>query len=199
MPDSCSAPSSISRSLAPCRSSGSASCAFRNAAIAASRSPSCSRICPSVNQAEAKPGASSMACDNRSAAATGSPLSCRSRAKSKRRSAIRSPEDRNKRADIGSTPLPVEVGYIRLRQFEMPNSGKPELGGERSVGHEASRRLGSIEEAEPSPATPSLRFGASTSPRVGRVKNRRNTPYITGMRPRDILDAGCRRAVLQAG
>src|SRR5665811_1695250 len=26
-------------------------------------------------------------------------------------------------------PLPLEVGYIRLRPFEMPNSGKPELGG----------------------------------------------------------------------
>jgi hypothetical protein len=27
-------------------------------------------------------------------------------------------------------PLPLEVGYIRLRQYEMPNSGKPELGEE---------------------------------------------------------------------
>src|SRR6266852_5579419 len=27
-------------------------------------------------------------------------------------------------------PLPIEVGSVRLRQFEMPNSGKPELGGE---------------------------------------------------------------------
>jgi hypothetical protein len=36
----------------------------------------------------------------RSAAATRSPLSCRSRAKSNRRSAIRSPEDRNKRTGV---------------------------------------------------------------------------------------------------
>ena len=40
---------------------------------------------------------------------------------------------------------------------------------------------------EPSPATPSLRFGAATSPRRGEVKNRRCTPYITEMRPQDIL------------
>src|SRR5882724_13633502 len=25
-------------------------------------------------------------------------------------------------------PSPIEVGYIRLRQFDIPNSGKPELG-----------------------------------------------------------------------
>ncbi len=25
-------------------------------------------------------------------------------------------------------PSPIEVGYIRLRQFEMPHLGKPELG-----------------------------------------------------------------------
>ena len=49
-----SAPSRISRRLAPWRSSGSAACALRNAAIAASRSPSCSRISPSVNQAGGK-------------------------------------------------------------------------------------------------------------------------------------------------
>jgi hypothetical protein len=39
---------------------------------------------------------------------------------------------------------------------------------------------------EPSPATPSLRFGAATSP-DGRGKNRRYAPYITRMRPQDIL------------
>src|SRR5580704_3012879 len=101
MPDSFSAPSSISRRLAPWRSSGSACCAFRNATIAASRSPNCSRISPSVNQAEAKPGASSVACNSRSAAAARSPFSCRSRAKSNRRSATGSPEDRNRRAGMG--------------------------------------------------------------------------------------------------
>jgi hypothetical protein len=26
-------------------------------------------------------------------------------------------------------PSPIEIGYIRLRQFDLPNSGKPELGG----------------------------------------------------------------------
>src|SRR3984885_5530944 len=101
MPDSLSAPSSISRRQAPWRSSGSTCCAFWNATIAASGSPSCSRISPSVNQAEAKPGASSVACNKRSAAAARSPFSCRSRAKSNRRSATRSPEDRNKRAGMG--------------------------------------------------------------------------------------------------
>src|SRR5580693_5887310 len=101
MPDGFSAPSSISRRLAPWRSWGSACCALRNATIAASRSPSCSRISPSVNQAEAKPGASSIACDSRSAAAARSPFSCRSRAKSNRRSATRSPEDRNRCAGMG--------------------------------------------------------------------------------------------------
>src|SRR5258708_14316351 len=30
-------------------------------------------------------------------------------------------------------PSPIEVGYIRLRRFEMPNSGKPELGGRGSA------------------------------------------------------------------
>jgi hypothetical protein len=29
-------------------------------------------------------------------------------------------------------PSPIEVGYIRLRQIKMPNSGKPELGGRGS-------------------------------------------------------------------
>jgi hypothetical protein len=29
-------------------------------------------------------------------------------------------------------PSPIEVGYIRLRQIEMPDSGKPELGGKGS-------------------------------------------------------------------
>src|SRR6476469_8934406 len=100
MSDNCCAPSSISRRLAPWRSSGSASRALRNAAVAASCSPSCSRIWPSVNQAEAKPGVSSIACSSRSAAAARSPFICRSRAKSNRRSATRSPEDRNRRAGI---------------------------------------------------------------------------------------------------
>ena len=27
-------------------------------------------------------------------------------------------------------PLPLDVGYIRLRQYETPDSGKPELGEE---------------------------------------------------------------------
>jgi hypothetical protein len=34
---------------------------------------------------------------------------------------------------IGRAPSPIEVGYIRLRQFDMPNSGKPELGGRGSA------------------------------------------------------------------
>src|ERR1700736_1840965 len=29
----------------------------------------------------------------------------------------------------GSSTSPIEVGFIRLRQFEMPISGKPEMGG----------------------------------------------------------------------
>src|SRR5204862_391446 len=68
MAESLSAPSSISRRLAPCRSSGSATCASRNAAIAGARSPSCSRISPSVNQAEANVGASSVACSRQAIA-----------------------------------------------------------------------------------------------------------------------------------
>src|SRR5262245_13694652 len=42
------------------------------------------------------------------------------------------------------TPLPAEVGFIRLRPLQMPNSGKPEFGGRGSrsnlppVGHQAS-------------------------------------------------------------
>src|SRR3954452_16428497 len=69
--------------------------------MALSRSPSCARISPSVNQAEVKFGASSTVCSSRSAAATRSPLSWRSRANSKRRSAMRSPEVRNRRRGIG--------------------------------------------------------------------------------------------------
>src|SRR5205807_8252253 len=30
------------------------------------------------------------------------------------------------------TPLPAEVGFIRLRPLQMPNSGKPEFGGRGS-------------------------------------------------------------------
>src|SRR3954469_10532420 len=69
---------------------------------------------PSVNHAEAKRGASSIACSSRSAAAARSPFSCRSRAKSKRRSAIRSPEDMNRRAGIagGATRTTSQSAYI---------------------------------------------------------------------------------------
>src|SRR5437868_6605728 len=98
-----SAPSRISLRLAPWRSPGSAARALRNAAIASSRRPSAVRISPSVNHAEAKFGASSMACISRSAAATESPFNCRSRANSNPRSATRSPEDRNRRAGIFGT------------------------------------------------------------------------------------------------
>jgi hypothetical protein len=31
--------------------------------------------------------------------------------------------------ELNPDPLPLEAGYIRLRQFDMPSSGKPELGG----------------------------------------------------------------------
>src|SRR5579883_1445003 len=102
MADNSSAPSRISQTAAPCRSCGSASRALRNAAIALSFSPSCWRISPSVNQAVAKFGASSIACSRRSAAACRSPPSCRSRANSKRRSAMRSPEERKRRAGMGT-------------------------------------------------------------------------------------------------
>ncbi len=66
--------------------------------------------------------ASSVACSNRSAAATGSPFNCRSRANSNRRSAIMSPEDRNRRAGIFSILDP---------RFTSPRWG--EVGGTRSV------------------------------------------------------------------
>src|SRR6185437_13365734 len=98
-----SAPSRIKCSPAPCRSCASVPTARRNAAIARSRWPSCWRILPSVNQADGKFGARSTACSSRSAAATRSPFNCRSRANSKRRSATRSPEDRNRRAGMGYT------------------------------------------------------------------------------------------------
>src|SRR6201995_4480369 len=94
------APSRISLTAAPWRSSGSDARAFRNAAIALSFSSSCWRISPSVNQADVKFGASSIACSSKSAAAGRSPFNCRSRANSKRRSASRSPEERNRRAGI---------------------------------------------------------------------------------------------------
>src|SRR5258708_534718 len=117
MSDSFSAPSSISRRLAPWRSSASDARALRNAAIASSRSPSRSRMSPSVNHAEAKPGARSVACSSRSAAAARSPFNCRSRAKSKRRSAIMWPEDRNNRAGMvgtgnGETRMDPKLDYI---------------------------------------------------------------------------------------
>src|ERR1700693_3358834 len=46
-----------------------------------------------------------MACSKRSAAAGRSPFNCRSRANSKRRSAGRSPEDRDRRGGIQSSSL----------------------------------------------------------------------------------------------
>src|SRR5580658_1139980 len=131
MPARFSAPVSISRRLAPCRSSGSTARASRNALIAKSRSPSCSRISPSVNQAEAKPGASSIACSSRSAAATRSPLSCRSRANSNRRSATRSPEDRNNRAGIVGTGLKggLAAGRDYIRKMRPQDILMPDAAG----------------------------------------------------------------------
>src|SRR5438552_6753477 len=100
MPANGSAPSRINRSPAPWRSPEALAWAWRNAATAASCSPSCSRMPASVNQADVKSGARSIACSRRSAAAGRSPFNRRSRANSNRRSAIRSPEERNNRMGI---------------------------------------------------------------------------------------------------
>src|SRR5712672_1564376 len=62
MPANGSAPSRINRRPAPWRSLESLVWARRNAATATSCSPSSSRISASVNQAEVKFGASSIAC-----------------------------------------------------------------------------------------------------------------------------------------
>src|SRR5215831_13749294 len=102
MADNSSAPSRISRTEAPWRSSGSAARALWKAATALSLSPSCWRSSPRVNQAEANLGASAAACSSRSAAPVRSPFKCRSRANSKRRSAFGSPEEKNKRAAMGT-------------------------------------------------------------------------------------------------
>src|ERR1700682_261643 len=46
------------------------------------------------------------------------------------------------RERVSSVTSPIEVGYIRLRQYLMPNSGKPELGGRG--GSPPLRRAGRI-------------------------------------------------------
>src|SRR5882757_8429839 len=157
MPDTGSAPSRINRSLAPWRSLESLVWARRNAATAASCSPSSSRISASVNQAEVKSGASSIACNSRSAAAGKSPFNCRSRANSNRRSAIRSPEERKRRAGMGSETFVIAGLALAIHQ-------------KQKILKRCMRR-----------SSPRMTTKHRTA------KHRCGTAYIEGMRPQDIL------------
>src|SRR5262249_14103185 len=120
--DASAAPSRARCRVAPSRSSGSASRAPLNAATAPARSPVFSRSSPSANQAEAKPGASSTVCARTWIAAATSRRLSSSRAISKRRSAVRSPEDRNscRTAIVGMlrTRNPHDMAYLSAMRPE---------------------------------------------------------------------------------